>query len=87
MHFDVRCICIPFTVGLETKCGKSAEPTIISCSEKPLEKPKSKAATKAFEEQSNLFSVYKTIRLSLSPVHKNTLLWCNELLFQSDCAN
>jgi len=55
---DVRDICILFSVGVETKCGKSAKPTTISCSEKPLEKNKSKAATKTSEEQSNLFPVY-----------------------------
>jgi len=50
---------------METKCGKSAESTTISCSEKPLEKTKSKAATKTFEEQSNLFPVYtRMVKLS-----------------------
>jgi len=52
---------------LETKCGKSVEPTTISCSEKPLEKTKSKAATKTFEEHSNLFPVYtNVVKLSMA---------------------
>jgi len=61
---------------VETKCGKSAEPTTISCSEKPLEKTKSKAATKTFEEQSNLFPVYtRMVKLNMSQFFKEKTVY------------